>query len=118
VLASTAQERPCLSGEAMPLLQETTSLKFPLSWISLDTKSMILVIEKSDRVDMKKFSDAKAPLGQIKFKLQIKADQIPEYVVFFTEIGNIIKEHANFTEKVEMVDAQGEALDPVQASTF
>jgi len=79
---------------------------------------MILVIEKSDRVDMKKFSDAKAPLGQIKFKLQIKADQQPEYQMFFKEIETIMKEQAKFTEKVEFAVAGAEALDPVQACIF
>ena len=79
---------------------------------------MILVIEKSDRVDMKKFSDAKAPLGQIKFKLQIKADQQPEYQMFFKEIETIMKEQAKFTEKVEFAVAEAEALDPVQACIF
>ena len=73
---------------------------------------------KSDRVDMKKFGDAKAPLGQIKFKLQIKADQQQEYQIFFKEIETIIKEQAKFTEKVEYAVAGAEALDPVQAFTF
>jgi len=79
---------------------------------------MIPVIEKSDRVDMKKFSDAKAPLGQIKFKLQIKADQQPEYQMFYKEIETIMKEQAKFTEKVEFAVAEAEALDPVQACIF
>ena len=79
---------------------------------------MIPVIEKSDRVDMKKFSDAKAPLGQIKFKLQIKADQQPEYQMFYKEIETIMKEQAKFTEKVEFAVAEAEAPDPVQACIF
>ena len=73
---------------------------------------------KSDRVDMKKFGDAKLPLGQIKFKLQIKADQKQEYQIFYKEIETIIKEQAKFTEKVEFAVAGAEALDPVQACIF
>ena len=67
---------------------------------------------------MKKFGDAKAPLGQIKFKLQIKANQQQEYQIFYKEIDTIIKEQTKFTEKIEFAVAGAEALDPVQACIF
>ena len=67
---------------------------------------------------MKKFQEAKAPLGQLKFRMQIKADKQTSYKSFQAELEQIISEQTKFQDKVEYLVAVAESLDPLQDLVF
>ena len=80
-----------------------------LIWASISDLS------ESDRVDVKKFQESKAPLTGLKFKMQLKASKNEAFKVWSDELDNIILEQNKFLENVEYNVAVAEAIDPVQA---
>ena len=72
---------------------------------------------QSNRAEIKKFVDAKAPLNMLKFKMKIKAEKVESYMTFHDELENVMKEQNKFLETVEYSVAVADAMDPVQAAT-
>ena len=70
---------------------------------------------KSNRVEMKKFSDGRGPLNLMKVKLGIKAKSSPPYQVFADELTNIIQEQQKFFDEIEYEVAVSEAIDKAEA---
>ena len=69
----------------------------------------------SNRVEMKKFGDSRAPLNLMKVKLTLKIKVRPEYQVFADELGNIIQEGQKFIDEMEYTVAESEAMDKAEA---
>ena len=69
---------------------------------------------ESNRVEMKKFCEMKAPLNMLKFKLQLKSQKNDAFKVFSDELENVTTEQNKFFEKLEYQVAVAEAVDPVQ----
>ena len=67
---------------------------------------------------MRKFTDARAPLTMIKFKMQLKADRVQSYKVFHDELEKMCDEQNRFFASCELDVAKAESLDPVQVITF
>ena len=67
---------------------------------------------------MKKFSDARAPLTMLKFKMKLKAQKVESYKVFETELENMCDEQNKFFASCEMDVALAESVDPVQVIFF
>jgi hypothetical protein len=73
---------------------------------------------ESNRIEIKKFQEAKAPLSGLKFKMQVKASTNDSYQVFSDELQKVIEEQSKFLNNVEYEVALAEAVDPVQARFF
>ena len=71
-------------------------------------------VSESNRVEMKKFNEAKGPLNMLKFKLQIKSEKNEAFKVFSDELDTVTVEQNKFFEKLEYQVAMAEAIDPVQ----
>ena len=67
---------------------------------------------------MKKFTDARAPLTMIKFKMQLKAEKVDGYKVFKDELEAMCEEQNKFFASCEMDVAVAESIDPVQVIIF
>jgi len=68
-----------------------------------------------NRVEMKKFQDARAPLNLLKFKLQLKANAQEGFAIFHKELETVVLEQTKFLENLEYQVAVADATDPVQA---
>ena len=73
---------------------------------------------ESNRVEMKKFADAKAPLTMLKIKMQLRAERNDAFTVFQNELENATAEQSKFFTKLEYEVAVADAMDPVQVSCF
>ena len=67
---------------------------------------------------MRKFTDARAPLTMIKFKMQLKAEKVESYKVFQGELEKMCDEQNRFHASCELDVAKAESIDPVQVITF
>ena len=67
---------------------------------------------------MKKFTDARAPLTMLKFKMQIKARKMESYKIFQDELETMCDEQNKFFASCEMDVAMAESVDPVQVIIF
>ena len=67
---------------------------------------------------MKKFTDARAPLTMLKFKMQIKARKMESYKIFHEELETMVDEQNKFFASCEMDVALAEMVDPVQVIIF
>ena len=67
---------------------------------------------------MKKFTDARAPLTMLKFKMQIKAKKVESYKIFQEELETMCDEQNKFFASCEMDVAMAESIDPVQVIIF
>ena len=67
---------------------------------------------------MKKFTDARAPLTMLKFKMQIKARKMESYKIFQEELETMCDEQNKFFASCEMDVAMAESVDPVQVIIF
>ena len=71
--------------------------------------------DTSNRVEMKKFADSRAPLNLMKVKLNLKVKLQPAYKVFADELGNIVQEQQKFIDEMEYTVAESEAIDKAEA---
>jgi hypothetical protein len=62
--------------------------------------------------------DLKAPLGMLKFRMQMKAEQNDGFKVFSEELNIVTGEQTAFLDKLEYHVAKAENIDPVQAIIF
>ena len=67
---------------------------------------------------MKKFTDARAPLTMLNFKMQIKARKMESYKIFQEELEIMCDEQNKFFAACEMDVAMAEAIGPVQVIMF
>ena len=77
-----------------------------------------LIYCKYNRIDVKKFVDAKAPLNMMKLKMQMKADKDPQWVMWANEISKMTAEQQAFLDDIEWNIAVAEALEPAEVILY
>ena len=77
-----------------------------------------LIYCKCNRIDVKKFVDAKAPLNMMKLKMQMKADKDPQWEMWANELTKMTTEQHAFLEDLEWNIAVAEAIEPAEVILF